>query len=120
MCAASNKNTSNRPTLVPGNLRSASPKPIKDPYSRMISLPASLESAIAQALRSIPSSQWISAAQRLSDHYRAPRPSNTELKTQNSKLKTAEALGYAALVLPAAYAQIAGALAATTPLLPPD
>jgi len=86
----------------------------------MISLPAPLESAIAQALRALPSSQWVSAAQRLSATYRAPRPSETELKTQNSKLKTAEALGYAALVLPAAYAQIAGALVATTALLPPD
>ena len=86
----------------------------------MISLHAPLESAIAEALRSLPSSQWISAAQRLSNQYRATRPTDAPLRIPHSALRTQDALGYAALVLPAAYAQLYGALAATTHLLPPD
>jgi ribosomal protein RSM22 (predicted rRNA methylase) len=86
----------------------------------VISLPAPLEAAIAEALRSLPSSQWISAAQRLSTHYRTPRASKEPLNNPQSAIRNPQSLGYAALVLPAAYAQLHGALAATLPFLPPD
>lgn len=79
----------------------------------MISLPANLESAITEALRSHPSSQWIAAAQRLSEHYRADRSPDSPLNTTHAAMRPIDALGYAALVLPAAYAQLAGALSAT-------
>lgn len=86
----------------------------------MISLPAPLESAIARALRSVPSAQWMGAARQLSERYRAQRPFEAPLAAQGSPLKMPQALGYAALVLPAAYAQLAGAMAATASLTPPD
>jgi ribosomal protein RSM22 (predicted rRNA methylase) len=56
----------------------------------------------------------------LSERYRAERSFDAGLATQGSPLKKQQALGYAALVLPAAYAQLAGAMAATAALAPPD
>lgn len=85
----------------------------------MISLPAPLESAIAQALRSMPSAQWMTAARRLSEHYRAERSDDEPLPTPRPLFRPQDALGYAALVLPAAYAQISGAIAASASRLPP-
>ncbi|MEO8285123.1 MAG: small ribosomal subunit Rsm22 family protein [Chloroflexota bacterium] len=82
----------------------------------MISLPAHLEAAIAVALRAMPSSQWIRAAQQLSERYRADRTDAGAVLATGPK----EALGYAALVMPAAYAQLAGAIAATVARTPPD
>jgi ribosomal protein RSM22 (predicted rRNA methylase) len=86
----------------------------------VISLPAPLEFAIARALRSVPAAQWTVAARKMSERYREERPFEAALATQGSPLKMPQALGYAALVLPAAYAQLAGAMAATASLAPPD
>jgi ribosomal protein RSM22 (predicted rRNA methylase) len=84
----------------------------------MISLPPDLESAIAQALRALPPSQWQAAARHLSQRYRDRDTiirQNRNSPTQNSKLRiqNSDALGYAGLVLPAAYAQLWGAMRAT-------
>ncbi len=84
----------------------------------MISLPAILEASIAEALRDMPSSQWISAARHLSERYRAERASDAPLQAMPSALRAVDVLGYAALVMPAAYAQLAGAIAATVARLP--
>jgi ribosomal protein RSM22 (predicted rRNA methylase) len=78
----------------------------------LISLPPELEAAIGAELRSVPGSQWTSAARGLSERYRAERdPRESTPRPLASGRK--EALGYAALVLPAAYAQLAGAMSAT-------
>ncbi|MEP6776002.1 MAG: small ribosomal subunit Rsm22 family protein, partial [Chloroflexota bacterium] len=82
----------------------------------MLSLPPELEAAIAAALREVPSSQWQSAARRISQRYR-----NADVARRNSEVRNApppsrephSAIGYAALVLPATYAQLMGAMRAT-------
>ena len=82
-----------------------------------VSLPPELESAIEAELRTVPGSQWMSAARGLSERYRAERdPSAAAPRPMARGGK--EALGYAALVLPAAYAQLAGAMAATAQRAP--
>jgi ribosomal protein RSM22 (predicted rRNA methylase) len=77
----------------------------------MLSLPPELEDAITETLRAVPSSQWMSAARHLSERYRADRDTQKASKPLASGPK--EALGYAGLVMPAAYAQLAGAMSAT-------
>jgi ribosomal protein RSM22 (predicted rRNA methylase) len=82
----------------------------------MLSLPPELEAAIAAALREVPSSQWQSAARRISQRYRdadaARRNSDTSTDPPSSR-HPHSAIGYAALVLPATYAQLMGAMHAT-------
>jgi ribosomal protein RSM22 (predicted rRNA methylase) len=84
------------------------------PIPRTLSLPDDLHDAIARALASIPPARWVREAQLLSERYRAPRTA------QGASLATGEvqALGYAALILPATYAQLRGALAATAARIP--
>ena len=74
---------------------------------RTLSLPDDLHDAIARALATVPPARWVREAQLLSERYRAPRAG------QAGPLATGEmqALGYAALILPATYAQLRGALA---------
>ncbi len=90
----------------------------------MLSLPPDLESAIAQSLRSLPRSQWQAAARRLSRHYRDRETTirhgtpPSSIQNPRSKIQNEEALGYAAFVLPAAYAQLWGALRATALRIP--
>jgi ribosomal protein RSM22 (predicted rRNA methylase) len=80
----------------------------------ILSLPANLESAIGQALRELPTSQWMSAARALSARYRAERGSTPHPLARGD----AAALGYAAMILPAAYAQLSGAMAAVVERVP--
>jgi ribosomal protein RSM22 (predicted rRNA methylase) len=75
----------------------------------LLTLPPALEQAIETALKAVPTSQWLRAAQRLSERYRADRPAPGKPLAQT----TPDVLGYAALILPAAYAQLHGAMAAT-------
>ncbi|MDQ2999241.1 MAG: small ribosomal subunit Rsm22 family protein [Chloroflexota bacterium] len=84
------------------------------PLPRTLSLPDDLHDAIVRALATVPPARWVREAQLLSERYRAPR---TEPGTP---LATGElqALGYAALILPATYAQLRGALAATAARIP--
>jgi len=77
--------------------------------SRMLSLPDDLRQAIERALASVPAARWIHAAQELSERYRGARPANERPLAAGAR----EALGYAALIMPATYAQLRGALAAT-------
>ena len=79
----------------------------------MLELPDDLRSAIEQALASTPTERWVRAAQELSERYRGPREGAQPLATGDL-----QALGYAALVLPATYAQMRGALAATAARVP--
>ena len=93
----------------------------------MLSLPPDLESAIAQALRALPPSQWQAAARHLSQRYRQAEDERRKTKDEQhpsaaqarsirnlkSKIQNSDALGYAGLVLPAAYAQLWGAMRAT-------
>jgi ribosomal protein RSM22 (predicted rRNA methylase) len=77
-------------------------------------LPNDLHDAIAHALATVPPARWVREAQLLSERYRAPRAaSGAPLATG-----AAQALGYAALILPATYAQLRGALAATSARIP--
>jgi ribosomal protein RSM22 (predicted rRNA methylase) len=94
----------------------------------MISLPPDLESAISQALRALPPSQWQAAARHLSQRYRRlgderrktkdesnrePTTNTPAIRNPQSQIRNQnEALGYAGLVLPAAYAQLWGAMRA--------
>ena len=81
---------------------------------RTLILPDDLHAAIARALAAVPPARWVREAQLLSDRYRAPRTApGVPLATGE-----AQALGYAALILPATYAQLRGALAATAARIP--
>lgn len=96
----------------------------------MINIPPELESAISQALRTLPAAQWQSAARNLSQRYRAadesrrhPNPSHEAdqpQQTRNPKfeIRSQDALGYIGFVLPASYAQLYGALAAVAQRAP--
>jgi ribosomal protein RSM22 (predicted rRNA methylase) len=80
----------------------------------MLTLPNDLEDAIARALAAVPTARWMRAAQLLSERYRAPREALHEPIASGD----AQALGYAALIMPATYAQLRGAMAATAARVP--
>jgi ribosomal protein RSM22 (predicted rRNA methylase) len=80
----------------------------------MLSLPYQLETAIEAELQNVPASKWKSAAKALSERYRTQRSGK-----ENSLARGIdEALGYAAIILPAAYAQLSGAMAAVKVRVP--
>lgn len=81
---------------------------------RSITLPGDLHAAITKALATVPVARWTRAAQALSDHYRAARTDRDHSPAANRQ----HALGYAALILPATYAQLHGALSATAARIP--
>ena len=81
---------------------------------RTLILPDDLHAAIARALAAVPPARWVREAQLLSDRYRAPRTAPAVPLATGE----AQALGYAALILPATYAQLRGALAATAARIP--
>jgi ribosomal protein RSM22 (predicted rRNA methylase) len=78
----------------------------------MIELPAVLQIQLRQLLHQQTHTSWSSAAQRLSERYRAPRDGTPLVQS------ALDALAYSAMLLPATYAQISGALRMTLPLLP--
>jgi ribosomal protein RSM22 (predicted rRNA methylase) len=80
----------------------------------MLELPADLQGAITRALAAIPTARWLRAAQALSERYRAPREAGAGALAAGDE----QWLGYAALILPAAYAQLRGALAAAAARIP--
>src|SRR5215208_980380 len=84
------------------------------PLPRTLSLPEDLHDAIARALASVAPARWVREAQLLSERYRAPRAARAAPLVTGE----AQALGYAALILPATYAQLRGALAATAARIP--
>jgi ribosomal protein RSM22 (predicted rRNA methylase) len=75
----------------------------------MLELPMALREGIAAALAEVPSPRWLRAAQGVSERYRAERSGGETALARGED----QALGYAALILPAAYAQLRGAMAAT-------
>jgi ribosomal protein RSM22 (predicted rRNA methylase) len=80
----------------------------------MLALPPELEAAIESALKTVAPSQWVSAARGLSDRYRAERTGEERPLARGN----VAALGYAAMIMPAAYAQLRGAMAATAVRIP--
>ena len=88
------------------------PAPIEP--GRMLVLPKDLSLAVAGALAAVPATRWLRAAEQLSERYRTPGVDH-----QNEPARSAdEWLGYAAMLLPATYAQLRGALAATAARIP--
>ncbi len=81
---------------------------------RHISLPDDLHASIERALAGTSAKQWLDAAQTLSERYRAPRQADAPPLASGQ----VQALGYAALIMPATYAQLRGALAATAARIP--
>ena len=80
----------------------------------MLSLPYQLEAAIETALHDVPASKWKSEAKALSERYRTQRSGQETSLARGAD----EALGYAAIILPAAYAQLSGAMAAIQARVP--
>ena len=74
----------------------------------MLSLPADLREAIERALASVSAARWVREAQALSERYRAPRAGEQPALASGA----AQSLGYAAMILPATYAQLHGAIGA--------
>ncbi len=82
--------------------------PTTDIPLRQVTLPDELVASIERVLAKTPSAQWLREAHALSERYRGPRSGDAApLATGNI-----QALGYAALVMPATYAQLRGAMAA--------
>jgi len=80
----------------------------------MIALPAELRNAIAQALDAVPETRWLNAARALSEQYR-----NLHSADAAPIVRTRlDALGYAALLMPATYAQLYGAMHAAAARAP--
>ena len=73
----------------------------------MIELPPRLAVRLRAELHRTPSSQWVPNAQALSERYRGTRDGQPLVRT------ALDALSYAALLMPATYAQLDGALHAT-------
>lgn len=73
----------------------------------MIALPPRLAVRLRAELHRTPSSQWVPNAQALSERYRGTRDGQPLVRT------ALDALSYAALLMPATYAQLDGALHAT-------
>ncbi|MFQ3633289.1 small ribosomal subunit Rsm22 family protein [Roseiflexus sp.] len=84
------------------------------PDPRMIALPAELRSAIAQALDKTSETRWMNAARALSEQYRACDDTDAAPAVRTHF----DALGYAALLMPATYAQLYGALNAAAARIP--
>lgn len=81
---------------------------------RTITLPDELHAAIARALATEPAPRWLRAAQALSETYRAAQSGGS----LPPAIDRAQALGYAALILPATYAQLRGAFGAAAARIP--
>jgi ribosomal protein RSM22 (predicted rRNA methylase) len=75
----------------------------------MISLPANLEAAIREILKTRPAKQWVSEAHALSQRYRGKR----EILPKSFARGDEQTAAYLAQILPATYAQLFGAMAAT-------
>jgi ribosomal protein RSM22 (predicted rRNA methylase) len=84
----------------------------------IVSLPPELELAIELALKELPSSQWVKTAQELSLRYRDAQTTTKIPRSAALVTGKQEALGYVALILPATYAQLSGALQATHARIP--
>lgn len=84
------------------------------PDPRMIALPAELRGAIAQALEGVSETRWLNTARALSEQYRAL----DDIGAAPAVRTRLDALGYAALLMPATYAQLYGAMKAAAERIP--
>ncbi|GCE31409.1 ribosomal small subunit Rsm22 [Dictyobacter alpinus] len=80
----------------------------------MLSLPDQLETAIEAALQHVPASKWKSTAKAVSERYRTVRTGEEQSLARGA----GDVLGYAAIIFPAAYAQLSGAMAAVQERIP--
>ncbi len=80
----------------------------------MLNLPRDMHDAIASALAAVPTARWLHEAQALSERYRADRHGGEAALATGA----GQVLGYAALIMPATYAQLHGAFAATAARAP--
>ncbi len=80
----------------------------------MLTLPIALHNAISDALSSVPTARWEREAQGVSERYRAQRVGGEAPLVRGRD----QALGYAAIILPATYAQVLGACAAAGARIP--
>lgn len=80
----------------------------------MLALPDDLREGIERALATTSSARWMREAQALSERYRAPRTADTPPLATGSD----QVLGYLALVMPATYTQLRGAMAAAAARVP--
>lgn len=80
----------------------------------MLQLPDDLQAAIRQALAGSHPARWVRDAQMLSERYRESAASGVTPRIGGER----EALAYAALLLPATYAQLYGAMAAAAARIP--
>src|SRR5690242_10692905 len=83
-------------------------------HQRMLALPNDLQEAIGAALGTVSPQRWMREAQALSERYRGPRDAAPKPFVSSPS----EVLGYAAMILPASYAQLRGAMAATAARIP--
>lgn len=81
----------------------------------MLELPQDLRAAVERALGAVPAARWMREAQELSERYRDPREGAPARPLASG---AQQVLGYAALILPATYAQLRGAMAATAARVP--
>lgn len=89
--------------------------PLHEPLPlRSVQLPRDLVAGIERALGSAPQTRWIDEAQALSERYRAERAGGEAALATGR----AQALGYAAIILPATYAQLRGAISAAAARVP--
>ncbi|KAB8144327.1 rRNA methyltransferase [Chloroflexia bacterium SDU3-3] len=79
----------------------------------MLTLPDDLAQAIRRQLDEQPEARWVREAQALSERYRGDRRQQAPLASGE-----AQALGYMAMIMPATYAQLRGAMAAAAARAP--
>ncbi|MDZ7292252.1 MAG: small ribosomal subunit Rsm22 family protein [candidate division KSB1 bacterium] len=75
----------------------------------MLSLPSTLENGVQEILKTLPTKQWAGEARALSQRYRGKRRVLTPEFVKGKE----QGIAYLALILPATYAQLRGAMAAT-------
>jgi ribosomal protein RSM22 (predicted rRNA methylase) len=80
----------------------------------ILTLPDDLRAAIERMLAGVPAERWVRDAQALSERYRRPRAASQGALAHGER----DALAYAALIMPATYAQLYGALAAVAARVP--
>jgi ribosomal protein RSM22 (predicted rRNA methylase) len=90
------------------------PEPLELGLPRTLTLPDELQQAVERALATVSPVRWMRAAQELSERYRAPRGPDAPPLARGE----AQVLGYIALLLPATYAQLRGAMAAAALRIP--
>lgn len=79
----------------------------------LLTLPKDLYTAIKGLLATMPAARWVPEAQALSQRYRGDRAD-----TKRLAFGEAQVLGYLALILPATYAQLCGAIKAIAARVP--